>query len=254
MTQSFASLEKALDILCLFNLETPEISAKEISRRMGYPQSTTYKYLEILLKKGFLAKSAETNKYMLGLTIFNMVNYSIAGRKLVDVAIDEMHALSEFSGESVMLTVLKGMETMCLEKVESKRLIKIGMERGATRPLYAGATAKTLLAHQKKKFIDDYLVRLHLDKLSANTVTDKDRLLDQLEEIRRQGYAYSDSEVENGAFSVGAPIFNHKKIIVAAITVLGPKDRNDDESITRLIAPVKDAARTISRNLGCPGR
>lgn len=253
MSQNFVSLEKALDILCIFDLETQELSVQEISQQMEFPLSTTYKYLEVLLRKDFLAKNPETKKYLLGLTVFKMVNYCVAGRQLVDVAIKEMNSLARLSGESVMLTVLKGREAMCLEKIESKRLIKIGMERGSTRPLYAGGTAKMLLAHQKKSFIEKYLLEVVLDKISDNTVTDRLKLTEQLKLIRKQGYAYSDSEVESGAFSVGAPIFNYKKNIVAAITVLGPKDRNADDVIVNLIEYVMESAQVVSRNLGYPG-
>lgn len=57
MSQAFVSLEKALDILCVFEPDVPERTAQDISLLMGFPLSSTYKYLEVLLRKGFLAKT-----------------------------------------------------------------------------------------------------------------------------------------------------------------------------------------------------
>ena len=72
MEKAFTSLEKAIDILNNFYTANQAFSAQEISSQLSIPLSTTYKYLDVLLKKGFLSKDPDTKKFFLGLTIFKM--------------------------------------------------------------------------------------------------------------------------------------------------------------------------------------
>lgn len=246
MSQAFVSLEKALDILCVFDIETEEQSAQQIAETMGFPLSSTYKYLEILLRKDFLTKNSESKKYRLGRSLLQMANYCLAGKPLSGVALDEMHRLTKAIGETTMLTVVKGNEAMCLEKVESRQLIKVGMRRGATRPLYAGGTSKMLLAYQKKSFINKYLDQVPLAALTNETIVDRAQLMRDLEMIRKSGFSYSDSEVEQGVLSVGAPIFDRKKKVIAVLAIIAMRERSHDSCIAQWVKDVKKTAADIT--------
>jgi len=246
MTQAFVSLEKALDILSAFAPEVEEQTAQQIAQTMGYPLSSTYKYLEVLLRKGFLAKNSESKKYMLGQALLQMGSFCVAGKRLSEVARDEMRSLTRSTGETTMLTVIKGSDAMCLEKVESRQLIKVGMKRGATRPLHAGGTAKMLLAHQSKSFITRYLNQVPLVALTDETIIERKQLERELDTIRKSGFAYSNSEVEQGVLSVGAPIFDRKKKVVAVLAIVGIKERSNDVSIAQWVKDVKKTAADIT--------
>jgi IclR family transcriptional regulator, KDG regulon repressor len=251
MSQAFVSLEKALDILCVFDLEIEEQSAQQIAATMGFPLSSTYKYLEVLLRKDFLEKNNESKKYRLGRSLLQMSNYCIAGKQLSGVALDEMRQLTKSVGETTMLTVVKGNEAMCLEKVESRQLIKVGMKRGATRPLHAGGTSKMLLAHQKKSFINKYLDQVPLTAITDETIVGRSELMRDLEMIRKSGFAYSDSEVEQGVLSVGAPIFDRKKKVIAVLAIIGMRERSNDNNISQWVKDVKKTAGDITWVLNC---
>lgn len=246
MSQSFVSLEKALDILCDFDLEVHEKSAQDIAATMGFPLSSTYKYLEVLLRKGFLAKNSESKKYMLGSSLLQMGSYCVVGKRLATVALEEMRALTEAIAETTMLTVVKGHDAMCLEKVESRQLLKVGMTRGATRPLHAGGTAKMLLAHQNRSFVKNYLDQVPLTRLTDETIIDRIELERELETIRKSGFAYSNSEVEEGVLSVGAPIFDRKKKVIAVLAIIGMKERSNDNCIAQWVKDVKRTAADIT--------
>ena len=60
MDKTFSSLEKAIDILNYFYSENRALSAQEMSSQLSIPRSTTYKYLDVLLKRGFLSKNPDT--------------------------------------------------------------------------------------------------------------------------------------------------------------------------------------------------
>ncbi|MFH1122812.1 MAG: helix-turn-helix domain-containing protein, partial [Pseudomonadota bacterium] len=72
MSKPIFSLQKGLDILCCFDDDHEVLSALEISERLNIPLSTTYRYLTVLVEKGFLAKDSDSNKYTLGYVIFQI--------------------------------------------------------------------------------------------------------------------------------------------------------------------------------------
>ena len=67
---------------------------------------------------------------------------------------------------------------------------------------------------------------------------------------QRRGFAYSDSEVDYGARAAAAPVFDSKGRIAAGITVAGPRDRINDETVKQLIDMVTECSVKISYDLG----
>jgi DNA-binding IclR family transcriptional regulator len=250
MDKPFSSLEKAIDILSFFYSENQAFSAQEISSQLSIPLSTTYKYLDVLLKKGFLSKNPDTKKFFLGLTIFKMGNLVAAKIKPIDVAQRHMNDLANLSGETVTLTIMHGWESLCVEKIESLRRIKLSVATGDTLPLHAGGSSKILLAYQDDAFVDAMIKKVGLVALTENTITDPVRLKNELKLIRNRGFAYSDSEVDYGARAAAAPVFDSTGRIVAGIAVAGPKDRINDEKVKQLIDMVTECATKISSDLG----
>ena len=250
MDKPFSSLEKAIDILNYFYSENRALSAQEMSSQLSIPLSTTYKYLDVLLKRGFLSKNPDTKKFFLGLTIFKLGNLVAAKIKPIDVAQRHMKDLANLSGETVTLTIINGWESLCVEKIESPRRIKLSVAMGDTLPLHAGASSKVLLAFQDNAFVDAMIRNVGLVKLTENTVTDPDRLKNELKLIRSQGFAYSDSEVDYGARAAAAPVLDSKGRLAAGIAVAGPRDRINDETAQNLIQSVIESAGKISSDLG----
>jgi len=250
MNKPFSSLEKAIDILNYFYCENHELSAQEISRQLCIPLSTTYKYLDVLLKKGFLSKNPVTKKIFLGLTIFKMGNLVAAKIKPIDVALPYMNDLATSSEETVMLTMVNGWEALCVEKIESPRRIKLSVATGDTLPLHAGGSSKILLAYQDEAFVTALIKNVGLVALTENTITDPAHLKNELKLIRERGYAYSESEVDQGATSAAAAVFDAKGRLVAGISVAGPAERINAETAQNLIQLVKENAGKISSDLG----
>jgi DNA-binding IclR family transcriptional regulator len=249
--KTFASLEKALDILTIFDINHRSFTAQEISQNLDIPLSTTYKYIDVLLKRGFLNRIADSKNIRLGLTILRLGSVCSAGFDLIDVAIPHMKSLLGQCGETILLTSVEGWNAICLERLETQRLIKLSMERGRTLPLHAGASSRILLAYQDDEFIDDYIQKHGLKGLTKKTITNQKKLRADLKLIRETGYATSNSEVDEGAKAISAPVFNHLGKLQAGLTIAGPADRIDRVKLSELVEMVKKEAENISRHLSC---
>jgi DNA-binding IclR family transcriptional regulator len=75
-----------------------------------------------------------------------------------------------------------------------------------------------------------------LPQVTQNTITSKVAFLEEMEKIRRQGYAIDDQENELQGRCIAAPIKDHNDTVVAALSISGPEFRMPMNK-TRLLAP-----------------
>lgn len=87
-------------------------------------------------------------------------------------------------------------------------------------------------------------------KYNARTITNRDAYLEELEKVRKLGYAMDNEEELNGVICVGAPIFNYTGYPCGAIWISGPKDRLTKEIFHSTVASIKEVAQNISAELG----
>jgi IclR family transcriptional regulator, KDG regulon repressor len=250
VSRSFGTLEKAVEILSLFDPQRQEWSAQEISENLDMPLSTAYKYLQVFLKKSFLSRSEKTNKYRLGLALYRLGILASMKMSVIEISAPHLETMARSSLETALLTIIDGMEVLCVDAVESPRMVKLTIRRGVSLPLHAGAPGKAILAFQKTPFLRAMIETKGLEKLTRNTITIPARLEEELAAIRRQGFSQSDSEVDPGAGSLAAPIFDRDGKVTASVSIAGPVDRILGENRSKLIDLVMACGRKISLELG----
>jgi DNA-binding IclR family transcriptional regulator len=106
-----------------------------------------------------------------------------------------------------------------------------------------------LLAHHRYLLAD---LENPLASFTALTITDKQELERELDEIKARGWAGELGELYPGVASIAAPIEDRRGLIAGAISVSGPAERLCEDSLPRaeLVGYVMQAARTVSRELG----
>jgi IclR family acetate operon transcriptional repressor len=123
---------------------------------------------------------------------------------------------------------------------------------GKRTPAHASALGKVLLAHQPDAELDTMLASKGLPRFTPHTLTTPEALRAALHQIRAQGYALDDEEMEIGLRCLGAPITDHTGRPCACVAVSAPAARMDPARIAELIPQVKATALRISRMLGSP--
>ena len=154
-----------------------------------------------------------------------------------------MAALAVASGETIGLLVAVKDQAVCLDMVESQHPLRCSFTKGRGLPLARGASAKSLLA-----FMPAARLQAALGYLAGEAGMDPARLSGELETIRGQGYAVTDSEVDAGVWGVSVPIFQRAHQAVASITLMAPSTRAAQRP-QALIDMTVGAARRISLKL-----
>jgi IclR family KDG regulon transcriptional repressor len=122
-------------------------------------------------------------------------------------------------------------------------------EEGRRLPMYAGATSRVLMAYLPIA-TQDQIIEEGLKKYTGNTILDPVKLKTALSKVRKNGYVYSDQELEVGAWGIAAPIMDYTGKVIAGLSVVGPISRFDATQKRKYIPVVRDVAQKISRAMG----
>ena len=245
------SLAHSLDILLLYDFDRPVFTVAEISKRLGYSQSKTYRLVRTLIRYGFLKEDRGTSRYSLGL---NVLRLGLLARKQFDIssiAYPFMKDLSRLTRETVLLTAVNGTKGVVLDRVESEEPIRVSLFKpGASLPLHGGASTKVLMAYLPEEDWDRIIRKEGLKRFTTATITRVSHLKADLREIRQKGYAFSDEEVDQHVRAVAAPILNGWGELVAGLSIAGPVFRILKKNVPQFSKLVIEYANKISLEMG----
>lgn len=242
--QPVSTVDKVLDILMLFSSERTQISLNEIQDELSLSQSTAYRYIRILVERGFLEK-VDSGNYRLGVTLITLSRAAHhSDRNIRLAALPGMKRIAEETRESVSLMRLVNRRAVCIESLEGQYALRVTIEYGRTQHLHSGASSKVLVAFSNESHWD-HLLELPLKRFTENTITEPGQLYQHLREIRRDGYAVSDGEIDVGARAVAVPIMNRHDQVAAALSIEAPASRMDGTVLRQYIELLKDEAQVI---------
>jgi IclR family KDG regulon transcriptional repressor len=245
----FNTLAKAIEIFDLFKKERDALSVNELADYLRMPRSTAYAYLAFLTDSGLLDNADERGKYRLGLKFLDYGSIVKKQIQLTSIALPYMRKLSKSVESTVLLTVRREGYSYVVEKVEHDSGLVLIRNIGDRRPLYCGASSKIHLANMKDEEIQEYLGRTKLRGYTKKTITNSKKLLENVKQIRRSGYAFSDQEGTIGTRAVAAPIRRHEGEIIASVCVAGPTNKITGNNLKLVANEVISCARAISKEL-----
>ncbi len=246
------ALERGLNVLALFNRESPVLSLKEIVERAGLNKSTAFRVVSTLESSGYLDKDPRTKQYQPGLKVLQLGFTAISGLEFRQVAHPYLKKLSAEINETVSLGVLDDMEVIYVDRVRTSRMIVgVVLGLGSRIPAQCASMGKVLLAYLPLNELKARIKKSQLEPCTPNSITEPESLKMELASVREMGYSTNNEELEIGLRAVAAPVWNHNEQVVAAINVSGSVRTISAERIKQELAPkVCDAAALISQTLG----
>lgn len=244
-------LDRAFRILSLLTDGKPRTLA-EISESIDLNLSTTFRMLSTLSYHRYVRRNEMTNQYQLGLACLELAQGYTLSDNLGRVAKTELEALRDETKETVHLVILDHMQVVYIEKIPGLHAIGImSSSVGRHAPAYCTGVGKVLLAYLKEDQVRSFYDKNGLLRYTSNTITDLDLLMQQLAQVRCQGYALDKGEHEDEVRCVAAPIFDMEGKTVAAISISGSALRMDPiEENYPLIDLAKETAFRISHEIG----
>ncbi len=243
------ALGRVLRALRLLADEPDGLTLAEFMVQLGAPKTSVHSLLRGLAAEGYLQR--HDTVYRLGPESFVLGAALVSARSLAIVATPYLLDARAQSGETILLAVIDraaGRLTYT-QIIESHKPVRYTVPVGTTRPLYAAAAGRVLLAFQDDAWRRDYLKRADLRALTDKTVTDRRQLERALDRTRVAGYASTFGEVTPDVAGFAAPIFDPNGQVNAAVIVAAPIERGR-AAAERMTGIAIDAASQLSRALG----
>lgn len=229
-SQTIGAVERAADVLALFVAsDGQDLGVTEIANSLDLSKAVVHRLLSTLTAKELLTNDTTSRRYRLGpMALALGVAYSDK-LDLRRVVRPHLRELSQRSGETATLSLRHGWTRLYIDQVTPPREVKMTVAIGQTFPLHAGGSSKAFLAFFPEEERERYLREHALEPLTEQTVTDPQRLREELATVREQGCAISLGERQAGAGSVAAPVLDSAGNPLAVLSICGPVERFRDE-------------------------
>lgn len=226
--RTIKSDEKLFDIV-EFIRENNEAGVTEIAESVGMAKSTVHGHLTALQRRGYVVK--EDGRYRLGLEFLSHGKYVQNSYKLNSIAPKKVNQLAEETGERAWCIVEENGLGYYLTGAEGEHPVNPPVGVGDGVHLHSLAAGKAILANFPQSRVEEIIERHGLPGQTQNTITEKEELFAELDNVRERGYAINDGESLPGLYAIGAPIVDKSGEVRGALTISGPTNRIRREEI-----------------------
>lgn len=241
---STGTLGKAMAVLEIVAGADEPMRFTDILHRSDQPRGTLHRQLTNLIEEGLVAVNRD-HSYSLGIRLLKFASKAWAGNEFRSIAEPHLRRLHEQTGETVHLGVLRGLDVIYLDKVESRQAVRMYSQIGNASPVYCTGVGKAALACLAKADLERLLPRIVFHRYTDHTLMSADALKAELVEIRRTGNAYDREEHEIGIRCIAAPIHSADRAFLAGVSVTGPAYRVSDEALHGWAGIVRATAAMI---------
>lgn len=223
----------------------------ELAQALEMSPSTVHRFLATLQQCDYVAQDQDDGRYFLTFKLCGIADNIHRSQTMVYVATPFLRQLAEVFGESANLCVESNLLVMYNAVVPGKPQSLVSMHYiGHIAPMHCTAAGKLMLSGYNEKRLDRFLRLKGLPRLTPHTLTTKEALLAEVEQIRQQGYAYDNEECELGVRCVAAPVYDNQGRLAAGLSVSGPLVRMSDSHIQTHLPVLLEKAAQLSARLG----
>lgn len=195
----------------------------ELAAELDRPKSTIYDHLHTLKDEGYIRKDGST--YAVTTRLLNIGERSRRSMDIYQQAKQQVENLAEETGEHASLVIEENSRGVLVHTARGENAVQVNTHAGMRIRLHTTAPGKAILAYLSDSRVENIVERNGLPALTSRTITDREELFGELEQIREQKYALDREERIEGMHAVGAPILDRNDAVRGAISIYGPSNR-----------------------------
>ncbi|MGA1835945.1 IclR family transcriptional regulator [Herbiconiux sp. 11R-BC] len=239
-----SATDRLVRILDTFTPTRTVQTATEIGRRAGLPSSTAHRIVNELVTAGLLERDEE-RRVRIGMRLWELSTRSSHALRLRQAAMPFMERVQARVREHTQLAILEQDEALFLERLSSPDSGSNITRVAGRLPLHASSSGLVLLAFGPAE-LQERVLSSTLAPLTRATLSDPDAVRRKLAEVRQLGHAIAPGYIEEVATGIAVPVRDETGQVVAALSVVLPRDAEADFAVVEL----HRAARDIARSLG----
>ena len=238
------SVERSLELLELMADASGDVTLSQLAASSGLPAPTIHRLLRTLVARGYV-RQEPSRRYALGPRLIRLGES--ASRMLGSWARPHLTALMDTLGETANLALLDGDEAVYVAQVPSRHSMRMFTEVGRHVALHCTGVGKALLTERTDEQVSALLARTGMPARTPRTITEPDKMLEELAAIRARGYSVDEGEQEIGVRCVAVTVPDTPT--PTAISVSGPAARVTDDLVDDAVPLLHQAAQKLSAEL-----
>lgn len=248
--KTIQSVQRAIDIIGCFESLQTELTLAQISTVVGLNKSTAHGIISTLLKNDYITQTP-SGHYKLGAFFLQEYgNRGISVRNLLkEKSLLGMNRVADKYNVSCALFILEMGDLVLVNRIQPiNEAYTVTTYATYIQPLYCSASGKLLLANMGNTKLSEYLAVNPLTPRTEKTICNKEDLMEEIANIRSQGYGLENEELGQGIYSVAVPIYNEKNQLFATVSVSGLVFRVRP-SLTEIVDDLKALSADISSQI-----
>jgi IclR family transcriptional regulator, pca regulon regulatory protein len=246
------SLERGIAVIQVFSRDNPSLTLSEVARMTGVTRATARRILLTLEELGHVR--SDGRRFSLTPRVLSLGWAYLSSLGLWEIAQPLMEELVEETGESCSAATLDLPDVVYVARVPTRRIMTIALGVGTRLPAYATSMGRVLLAAMPEDELDEFLAGRRFEALTERTVTEPAQLRGIVGEVREQGFALVDQELEIGLRSIAVPLTGADGRTMAALNVSAAAPRVPLEELEeRLLPALRQTGEAISAALARSG-
>lgn len=246
MAEFVQSFERGLAVIRSFAAAGHPQTLSEVAKETGLSRATARRLVLTLEELGYVR--AVNGRFQLTPRILDLGYAFLSSFSVPELALPYLEKFSAAVNESSSVAVLDGPNIVYVARVPAKRVMTVSIGLGSRFPAYQTSLGRVLLAALDDEEVGRVWDESDRSATTDRTVTSLDELIDRLGEVREQGWALVDQELELGVRSIAAPIRNGGGETVAAANVSTHASRTTKaELLSRFLPELLRTADDISR-------
>lgn len=241
------SVARALTILKCFINPPHQYGITEISDMLKLSKGTVHLLVKTLEDEGFLSQVEDTKKYRVGSMAYEL-GVAALGELRIPARVHLQHMSYELS-MPCYLAITIGNKAVLIEKAEPVNPFMVVMQIGAVLPYHTSSMGKVLLAYTSPDQRDLLLDHLDLQALTPNTITNRELLRKEIEEVERQGYALDREETLPGVFCLAVPVMDANGRVISALSLVAPSTSLNKDNFWQYLPVLQRYSALITKDM-----
>lgn len=247
-TDDISPTERAFSVLEMLGRSGTVVVA-DLVTALGIPKTTAHRLVGNLEDYGYLQKSSDRGQYTVAPRLLELASSILQSAMTQAPTHAVLMDLTRRIGESSSLGMMRGKDLVYIDSATADSPLTLLFQSGQRAPLYCTSSGRVVLAHMDKRQLDSFLMSGPWERMTPFTIVEPARLQQEVEQVRAQGFATSESEFVVGVVGAAVPVYGPTNKLVACLSISAPTARKALTDLIELIPLMQNSSKRITRIL-----
>jgi DNA-binding IclR family transcriptional regulator len=224
-------------------LRTAPLSA--VAEALGLPAPTVHRIATELERLGCLQRAPGTRHLTVAPGLVEMSVDVLAARASWAGPQAILQRLAQDVGEMFSFGVQSGNDVLYVASAEPAQEFTLQFRAGRKAPLFCTSSGRVFLSALSDEEVSAYLNAAPLTAFTPFTVTDPDKVREEIRQTRRRGYAMTHHQYVLHVAGAAVPVARDDGTLYGALSVAAPDVRKDLKQLQALLPKLRTAAKNL---------